>query len=292
MSKSFDKFQKRRLITSYFSVVLSITLVLFLLGVLGLLILKAKQIEHFYKERIAMSVDLKNTAKEADVEQLQKTLKLSDKVKEVTFTSKEEALAIVNGENDNDIIEYTGYNPFLDTIDIYFKSEFVTINDLETIKEDLQKKAFVAEVSYPSDLVSKMNSNLKRISFWTLVVAAIFTLIAMLLINSSIRLAVYSKRFIIKTMQMVGATKRFIRKPFVWRSIKLGIVGSLLAIASLIGIAYYLDKNIDGLDLLNDYMLFGGLCLFIFLLGIAITWISTFLATQRFLNLQTDELYY
>ena len=292
MSKSFDKFQKRRLITSYFSVVLSITLVLFLLGVLGLLILKAKQIEHFYKERIAMSVDLKNTAKDADVEQLQKTLKLSEKVKEVTFTSKEEALAIVNGDNNSDIIEYTGYNPFLDTIDIYFKSEFVTVSDLETIKEDLQKKTFVAEVSYPTDLVSKMNSNLKKISFWTLVIAAIFTLIAMLLINSSIRLAVYSKRFIIKTMQMVGATKRFIRRPFVWRSIKLGIVGSLLAIASLIGIAYYLDKNIDGLDLLSDYLLFGGLCVFIFLLGIAITWISTFFATQRFLNLQTDELYY
>ena len=164
MSKSFDKFQKRRLITSYFSVVLSITLVLFLLGVLGLLILKAKQIEHFYKERIAMSVDLKNTAKDADVEQLQKTLKLSEKVKEVTFTSKEEALAIVNGDNNSDIIEYTGYNPFLDTIDIYFKSEFVTVSDLETIKEDLQKKTFVAEVSYPTDLVSKMNSNLKKIS--------------------------------------------------------------------------------------------------------------------------------
>ena len=292
MSNSFDKFQKRRLITSYFSVILSITLVLFLLGMLGLLILKAKQIEHFYKERIAMSVDIKNTAKPADIEQLQKTLKLSEKVKEVTFTSKEEALAIVNGENQSNLVEYTGYNPFLDTIDIYFKSDFVTISDLEAFKTSLQEKGFVSEVSYPTDLVSKMNSNLKKISFWTLVIAAVFTLIAMLLINSSIRLAVYSKRFIIKTMQMVGATKRFIRKPFVWRSIKLGIVGSILAIAALTGIAFYLDKHIEGLHLLNDRMLFGGLCAVIFLLGIAITWISTFFATQRFLNLQTDELYY
>jgi cell division transport system permease protein len=114
----------------------------------------------------------------------------------------------------------------------------------------------------------------------------------MLLINSSIRLAVYSKRFIIKTMQMVGATKRFIRRPFVWRSIRLGVFGAVLAIASLTIIAYYLDKNIAGLDLLGDYLLFGGLCLFIFGLGILITWVSTFFATQRFLNLKTDDLYY
>ena len=137
-----------------------------------------------------------------------------------------------------------------------------------------------------------MNRNIKTIRFWVLVVSGILTLIAMLLINSSIRLAVYSKRFIIKTMQMVGATKSFIRKPFIWRSIRLGIVGSILAIAALALIAYYIDKNFDGFDLLDDQILFVGLCLFIFVLGVIITWISTFLATQRFLNLKTDDLYY
>jgi cell division transport system permease protein len=292
MANSFEKFQKRRLITSYFSVVLSITLVLFLLGILGLFILKAAKIEQYYKERIAMSVDFKNTAKDIEINQLQKSLRLATEVKAVVFTAKEEALALVNGENGEDIISFTGYNPFLDSIDIYFKSDYVSITDLEAFKDDLQAKNYIAEVAYPSDLVSKMNRNLKRISFWTLLVSGFFTLIAMLLINSSIRLAVYSKRFIIKTMQMVGATKRFIRRPFVWRSIRLGVFGAVLAIASLTIIAYYLDKNIAGLDLLGDYLLFGGLCLFIFGLGILITWVSTFFATQRFLNLKTDDLYY
>lgn len=293
MGNSFEKFQKRRLITSYFSVVLSITLVLFLLGFLGLVILNSKKIEKQYKERIVMSVDLKNTAKKLDVEQLQKQLKLANEVKEVTHITKEEALVDLNSQEGVDITNFTGFNPFLDSIDIKFKSEFVSIAQLEKIKEDIASKSFVSEVYYPTELVSKMNSNIKSASFWVLVISIIFTVIAMLLINSSIRLAIYSKRFIIKTMQMVGATKRFIRKPFIWRNIRLGIVGAILAIAALSVVAFNIDKYyIEGEGLLDDFVLFGGLCVFVLLLGIFISWVSTFLATQRFLNLKTDDLYY
>ena len=136
-----------------------------------------------------------------------------------------------------------------------------------------------------------MNKNVKRISFWLIAISVVFALIAMLLINSSIRLAVYSKRFIIKTMQMVGATKHFIRRPFIWRSIRLGIIGSLLAVLGLVAIAFYLNKSLPELNLLQNPAIFATLCTGIVALGIIITWISTFFATQRFLNLKTDDLY-
>ena len=144
---------------------------------------------------------------------------------------------------------------------------------------------------YDVELVSLMNKNVKRISFWLIAISVVFALIAMLLINSSIRLAVYSKRFIIKTMQMVGATKHFIRRPFIWRSIRLGIIGSLLAVLGLVAIAFYLNKSLPELNLLQNPVIFAALCTGIVALGIIITWISTFFATQRFLNLKTDDLY-
>ena len=137
-----------------------------------------------------------------------------------------------------------------------------------------------------------MNNNVRKITFWVLILSAVFTLIAVLLINSSIRLAVYSKRFIIKTMQMVGATKRFIRKPFVLKSIQLGVIGAFVALIGMGVVLYYLDKTFPELELMQKPILVGGLFVAVFLLGIIITWISTFIATQRFLNLKTDQLYY
>lgn len=292
MSKSFEKYQKRRLISSYFSVVLSITLVLFLLGVLGLLVMNAKKVEKHFKEQIAISIDLKENVKDVEITALQKSLKLSDFVKETRFVSKEEAAELAKEENGEDFMDFIGYNPFQNSIDVFVNSDFVTLNSLEEIKTTILKRNYVDEVRYDEDLVSLMNKNVKRISFWLIAISAIFTVIAMLLINSSIRLAVYSKRFIIKTMQMVGATKRFIRRPFIWKSIRLGILGSLLAVGGIVTVAYYLDKNLPELSLLDNTLMFGGLCTGVLLLGILITWVSTFFATQRFLNLKTDDLYY
>jgi len=291
MSKSFDKYQKRRLISSYFSVIISITLVLFLLGVLGMLVINARKVETHFKEQIALSIDLKENVKEIEIAQLQKNLKLSDYVKSTRFISKEEAAEIAQEENGEKFMDFIGYNPFQNSIDVYLNSEFVTLNKLEEIKTDLLQKSYVDEVRYDVDLVSLMNKNVKRISFWLIAISVVFAFIAMLLINSSIRLAVYSKRFIIKTMQMVGATKHFIRRPFIWKSIRLGILGSLLAVAGLVVVAYYLDKNLPELNLLSNPTLFASLCTGVVLLGILITWVSTFFATQRFLNLKTDDLY-
>ncbi|MDC3388110.1 permease-like cell division protein FtsX [Flavobacteriaceae bacterium] len=291
MSNSFDKYQKRRLISSYFSVVISITLVLFLLGILGMLVINAHKVEKHFKEQIALSIDLKENVKEIEITQLEKNLKLSDYVKSTQFISKEDAVEIAKEDNGEKFMDFIGYNPFQNSIDVYLNSEFVTLNNLEEIKTNLLQKSYVDEVRYDVELVSLMNKNVERISFWLISISAIFAIIAMLLINSSIRLAVYSKRFIIKTMQMVGATKHFIRRPFIWKSIRLGIFGSLLAVGGLTIIAYQLNKNLPELNILQNPTIFIVLCLGVVSLGIIITWISTFFATQRFLNLKTEDLY-
>ena len=292
MSSTYEKDQKRRLIGSYFSVVLSIALVLFLLGILGMLVLNAKTISDNFKERVVMTIYLNDSAKPVEIAQLQKSLTLSNYIKETTYVSKEEAAEFMKGEYGDDFLDDVGYNPLQNSIEVNLKAEFVTEEKLDEIVEATVVKSFVDDVRYDKDLVAVMNSNVKRISLWILIISAIFTVIAMLLINSSIRLAVYSKRFIIKTMQMVGATKQFIRRPFVWKSVKLGIYGSLIALVGMAAVLYYVDQTFPELELLNSKILLGALFLGIFLIGILITWVSTFIATQRFLNLKTEKLYY
>ena len=292
MSSSIEKHQKRRLISSYFSVVISISLVLFLLGLLGMLVLNAKTISDNFKEKVVLTIYLNDTAKQVEIEQLQKSLSLAQYVKNATYISKEEAADFMKGEYGEDFLDDVGYNPLQNSIDVNLKANYVTSERLDSISNVNLNKKFVDDVRYDKDLVSIMNSNVKRISFWVLIVSGLFTLIAVLLINSSIRLAVYAKRFTIKTMQMVGATKQFIRRPFVWRSIKLGIIGAIIALIGMAIVLYYINETFPELNLLKDQLLLIALFVGLFLIGILITWISTHIATQRFLNLKTDQLYY
>ncbi|MDO6595515.1 permease-like cell division protein FtsX [Oceanihabitans sp. 2_MG-2023] len=291
MSASFEKYQKRKLISSYFSVVLSIALVLFLLGLLGMLILNAKKVSDHFKEQVVVTIYLKDNAKDVETKQLEKSLALADYVKSTNYVTKEQAAAAMKAENGEDFMEFLGYNPLQNSIDVHLKADYVTSEHLEEIAKEALNKNFVDEVRYDNDLVTLMNNNVKKISFWVLILSGIFTLIAVLLINSSIRLAVYAKRFTIKTMQMVGATKRFIRKPFVFKSVQLGIIGAIIAMLGMAVVLYYLNLTFPELDLLRNPVLVAVLFIGIFLLGIIITWISTFFATQRFLNLKTDQLY-
>ena len=292
MTTSFERYQKRRLISSYFSVVISISLVLFLLGMLGLLVLNTKKVADHFKEQIALTVYLKDNAKEVEIEQLKKSLAMADYTKSTTYVSKEDAAKAHSEEIGEDFMEFLGYNPLQNSIDVYMNADFVSSEQVDKIAEDLTAKNFVDEVVYDKPLIALLNDNVKKISFWVLIASSVFTFIAVLLINSSIRLAVYSKRFIIKTMQMVGATKGFIRRPFIWQSVKLGLIGAILALIGMAAVLYYLNNSFTELNLLADtkmlVILFSG----IFLMGIVITWISTYFATSRFLNLKTDELYY
>lgn len=292
MSSSFEKYQKRRLISSYFSVVISISLVLFLLGLLGLLVLNSKKVADYFKEQIAITVFLKDTAKEVEITQLKQSLALAEYTKSATFVSKEDAAKEHQETLGENFIEYLGENPLQNSIDVYILADYVTPAKMEEITNELKSKGFVDDVIYDKPLIAQLTENVKRISFWVLVISGIFTFIAVLLINSSIRLSIYAKRFTIKTMQMVGATKKFIRQPFVWKSVRLGIVGAVVAMIGMGVVLYYLNQSFPQLQLLGDPVLLAVLFIFIFLIGVLITWISTFIATQRFLNLRTDDLYY
>jgi cell division transport system permease protein len=292
MATSFEKYQKRRLISSYFSVVISISLVLFLLGLLGLLVLNSKRVGDYFKEQIPIVVFLKDSAKEVEITQLKQSLALSEYTKSADYVSKEQAAEEHSAVIGEDFMEYLGDNPLQNSIDVRMIAEFVTPEKVEEIVSEIKSKDFVDDVVYDKPLIQQLTDNVKKISFWVLVVAGLFLFIAVLLINSSIRLSVYAKRFTIKTMQMVGATKRFIRRPFIWNSIKLGVIGAVVAMIGMAVVLYYIDKSFPELYLLNDKVLLGALFVFVLLMGFLITWLSTFFATQRFLNLRTDELYY
>ena len=292
MSSKFDSYQKRRLQSSYISVVISIALVLFLVGILGLVLLKSTFVANRVKEKVAISLFLKDGVSYKQITTFQESLEKETFTKKVIYTSKKLAARNFSKEIGEDFLEFLGKNPLKNGLDIYLKADYVTPEKIQELETRFQKNAFVADVSYDKPLITLLTKNIKRISFWLLVVSSFFGLVAIILINSSIRLSIYSKRFNIKTMQMVGATKSFIRKPFIWRSIKLGMIGAVLALIGLAVVIYYLDKYAPSLGLIKDYATLSYLVGGVILSAFIITWFSTFLATQRFLNLQTDELYY
>jgi len=292
MSKSFEKYQKRRLRSSYFSVIVSISLVLFLLGILGLLVLNTKKVSNFFKEQAAITLFLKNDVPKKNILNLQVSIDEEAFTKSTKFISKEDAAAIYKKENGEDFMEFLGYNPLQNAIDIYVKAEFVTPEKMTEIENKYKMNQYVSEVSYDKPLIELLTKNVKKISFFILLFSGLATLVVMVLINSSIRLSVYSKRFTIKTMQMVGATKRFIQIPFILRSVRLGIAGAVLALIELALVIFYLNKYFPEFNIIDDRVELASLFGIIFLMGILITWLSTFFATQRFLNLRTDELYY
>jgi len=292
MGRSFEQYQKQKLISSYFSVVLSIGLVLFLLGVLGLLVINTKKMADHFKEQVTVSIFLKDEAKDSETDQLRKTLAMAEHTKSATYVSKEEAAEKHSAEIGEDFQDFLGYNPLKNSIDLQLHADYVTPEEIELIAADLSEKSYVEEVSYDKPLVGLLSENVKRISFWILVASGIFTFIAFLLINSSIRLSIYSKRFIIKTMQMVGATKTFIRLPFIWTNVKLGMLGAIMAMLALGATLFYMDKTFPELMLFEDLEMLAVVFSSVFLLGILISLVCTYFATQRFLNLRTDELYY
>ncbi len=292
MAQYIERYQRRKLISSYFSVVLSIALVLFLLGVLGLLVLNTKKLADHFKEQITVSVFLKDNAKPVEIEQLQKSLAMADYTKSANFVSKEDAAEEYSEDIGENFIEFLGYNPLKNSIDVNLKADYVSPIQIGEIADELASKTYVDEVSYDKPLISLLNDNVKKISLWILIACAVFTLIAVLLINSSIRLSIYSKRFIIKTMQMVGATKTFIRKPFVWTNVKLGMFGAVIALLALGIVLYYVNATFPELNIFQDMVVLIILFIGIFGLGVLISWLSTHIATQRFLNLRTDDLYY
>lgn len=292
MARSIDSFNKRRLLTSYFSVIVSITLVLFLLGFFGFLVFSTKKLANHFKEQVTVTILIKDEAKSADIAQLQKTLSVASFVKSLQFISKDKAAETFSKDIGEDFVSFIGTNPLQNVIDLSLKADYAEPDRMAEIKRELEQNSFVSEVVYDQSLVALIHENVNRIGLITLVFSALFSFVSVLLINASIRLSIYSKRFIIKTMQLVGATRSFIRRPFIRTNVRLGILSAFLAILLFYGALLAIVKSYPEFSILLDntilYIVFIG----ILAMGILISWLSTYFATQRFLNLNTNDLYY
>lgn len=286
-----NKLNKRRIISSYISVVVSISMVLFLFGLLSFTIVNIKNVSTNFKESLTMSVYLKDEAKAVDLNQIKNSLITSVFVKDLNYISKEEAVSIMKTEFGEDFINELGYNPLINSFDINLVSEYVEDRKIDSISNLLREKNnFIDDIQYDRDLVSVMNTNLKKITMWMFPVTFLLIVISILIINSSIKLALYSNRWTIKTMQLVGATKRFIRKPFIIKNVFLGLFSSFIASTLLYLTIFYVDKKIPFIDMFdNIYIIY--VFLSVTVLGVLISWISTYFATQKLLNLNTEKLY-
>jgi len=292
MARSIDSFNKRRLLTSYFSVIVSITLVLFLLGFFGFLVFSTKKLANHFKEQVTVTILIKDEAKSADIAQLQKTLSVASFVKSLRFISKDEAAETFSKDIGEDFVSFIGTNPLQNVIDLSLKADYAEPDKMAEIKRELEQNSFVSEVVYDQSLVALIHENVSRIGLITLVFSALFTFVSVLLINASIRLSIYSKRFIIKTMQLVGATRSFIRRPFIRTNVRLGILSAFLAILLFYGALLAIVKSYPEFSILLDNTILCVVFIGIFAMGILISWLSTYFATQRFLNLNTNDLYY
>ena len=261
------------------------------MGAFFLLAFNAKKISNDFKEKIPITIYLKDSAKKIEIAQIQKKIKLKDYTSSMNYISKERGAEILIEEIEENFLEFLGTNPILNSIDVYLKSDFVKSDILDQISKDFSEIKFVDEVRYDAPLVSLINENLMKIKFWVLIFASFFLVISILIINSSIRLSIYSNRMIIKTMQLVGATKKFIRKPFINTHIYLGIISSFISISFLSFSLLYIEKNVIELNLISEIEIILGLFTSILLFSVVITSVCTYLATQRFLKLKIDQLY-
>ena len=285
-----EKFNKRRLISTYFTVVISISLVLFLTGILGILLVNSKKVADHFKEQIVMTIYVKDSAKEIELKQLQKTLRLNKATKKVIFVSKEEASKKQANEIGEDFMEFLGYNPLLNSVDVYFKASFLNPAIVSKLSKDISLYSYENEVVYDRPLLELLDDNIKKITFWMLLASSLFIFVAVLLINSSIRLSIYSKRLIIKTMQLVGATKSFIRRPFINTHLLISTLGAIIAMSGMLLVIYEMQKRFPELQIFDNPFELVLVFIGVFFLGLGITIISTFFATQRYLNLKSDAV--
>ena len=277
--------------TIYISTVFGIAMVLSMVGLLGLILVEANNLSRYVKENIVLNIFVDDAAHETDVLQLQKQIESSKMVKQTIYVSKE--LAAVNLKKDlgEDFVKFLGYNPLSQSLDVYLKADYANNADIDRFKTELLKNPMVKEVKYQQSLVDQMNENIATISLVILAFAGIFIVLSVALINNTIRLAIYSQRFLIKSMQLVGATKGFIRKPFMLYGIWHGLLGGLIAILILVGTLSLAYKEIPDLVILRNYTEFGIIFIGIVGLGIFISGFSTFLAVNKFLRLKIYNLY-
>jgi len=277
--------------TIYISTVFGIAMVLSMVGLLGLILVEAHNLSNYVKENIVLNVYVDDAAHETDVIQLRKQIQANPIVKDAQYVTKEQAARNLQKDLGEDFVKFLGYNPLSQSIDVYLKAEYANNPDIERFTVELLKNPMIKEVKYQKSLVNQMNDNITTISLVILAFSAIFVVLSVALINNTIRLAIYSQRFLIKSMQLVGATKGFIRKPFLLYGIWHGVLGALIAILILVGTLSLAYKEVPDLVILRSYPEFGAIFVLIVGLGIFISGFSTYLAVNKFLRLKIYNLY-
>ena len=291
MSKKESKAYSRRIRSSYITSIISISLVLLLLGMVGLLLINGRNIRKQVMESIGFNVILKENVKEADIYQLQKILDSREYILSTEYITKEEAALETEQMLGEDFIKFLGYNPLPPSIRIRLHQPWANPDSVMMIEQDLMQYDTIEEVYYKKSLLYAVNENIRQISLVILGFSILLTLISVTLINNTIRLSIYSKRFIINTMQLVGATRSFIRKPFLYRGMVSGVTGSLVALALLFTLIYLLQEEFEGVISFRDYDMLAILALGVILLGIVINAISTYFAVNKYLDIKIDKLY-
>jgi len=277
--------------TIYISTIFSIALVLVMLGMLGLILVHAKNLSNYVKENIVLNIIVDEGAKEADVLQFQKELDGNIAVRQTQYVNKELAARNLTQDLGEDFVNFLGYNPLLSTVDVYLKADYANTKGIEALKTQISKNPVVKEVIYQSSLIDMVNKNINTISLVILAFAAILLVISVALINNTIRLAIYSQRFLIKSMQLVGATRNFIRKPFILIAALHGLIAAFIAIIILLGVLFYAQREIPEIVILRNYTEFGFVLIFLVGVGIFITAISTLFAVSKYLRLKIYDLY-
>lgn len=292
MKKSETGLSKTKLRSSYVTLVVSVSLVLFLLGILGLVLINAKGLSDYFRESLSFWVMLDDDAKEADIRLLQKDLDAKAYVKSTEYVSKNEAAAKMKEELGEDFISFLGDNPLPPSIDVYLVSQYTNPDSVAKIEKYILEYPFVKEVYYQESLLYLINENVNKISLFLLVISFFLFLIALTIINNTIRLSVYSKRFIIRTMQLVGATRSFIRRPFILQSAFHGFLAALIAMILLSGLLYLVEKEFFLMVTFESTYLFILLGVALIVTGIMINMVSTYFSVNRYLSISEDKLYY
>jgi cell division transport system permease protein len=288
-----DIYTQRKLQGSYITSVVSITLVLFTLGLLGLLVIHTSSLSDYIRENIGFEIIMKEGVKEANILQLQKSLNASPYVKSTEYITREEATRRLTEDLGEDFIKWLGdaQNPLLPSIDVRFKAAWANSDSLRVIEKAILGNPHVKELFYQESLVHLINQNLKRVGIVILLFTILLMVIAFALINNTIRLSVYSKRFLIRSMQLVGATESFIRTPFILKGLLQGFIGGIMALLLLTGILYMALNNIPELALLQQVETVLIFYAVILIAGMFITAISTYFAIGKYLKAKTDKLF-
>lgn len=294
MSENQEKKPVKKYGSTNVSTIIGMSLVLFMLGLLGLVLLNAKKLSDYAKENIGFAIYLNKNVKEADVIQLKKTLDAEVYVKSTEYIDEDMAVEILKEElgEEEDFMTFLEYNPLLASIDIRLNPDYAHPDSLTKFESQLLENPQIHEVDIRKDLAVLINENVKKISLLIIGFSSLLLIIAIGMINNTIRLSIYSHRFLIKTMQLVGATHGFIRRPYVWKGIANGVISALFAIILLYGVFYVTQQNIPELVDLQNLEMYFTLFAIVMTLGIIISGFSTSLAVTKYLRAQTGDLYY